>query len=55
MLDDDETWHSMDVENGDGDVSELVCPDLDCGKTFHVICYHDINWKCCDEDGDEIY
>jgi rubredoxin len=53
-LDEEETWHSMEVESGDGDISELTCPNLDCGKVFHVMCRHDINWKSCDEDGDDI-
>jgi rubredoxin len=53
-LDEEETWHSMDVDNGDGDMSELTCPNLDCKRVFYVMCRHDINWKSCDEYGDDI-
>ena len=53
-LDEEETWYGMDVESGDGDMSELTCPNLDCEKKFFVMCEHDIKWECCDEDGDEI-
>ena len=54
-FDDDETWHSGgDVCSGDVDTSELVCHNLDCKKTFHVICRHDIKWTACDEDGQDI-
>ena len=51
-LDEEETWYSMDVESGDGDLSELICPNLDCEKAFYVMCTHDINWKSCDKYGD---
>lgn len=44
----------MDVESGDGDMSELTCPNLDCKKKFFVMCKHDINWVCCDEGGDDL-
>ena len=53
-LDEEETWHTQDIENGDGDMSEIMCPNSDCQKTFYVMCKHDINWDCCDEDGNDI-
>ena len=53
-LDEEETWHGQEVESGDGDLSELICVNLDCQKTFHVMCRHDIKWDCCDEYGDDI-
>ena len=58
-FDDDETWHSHcldsgEVYDGDGDISELKCPNLDCGKSFHVQCVHDISWTACEEYGDEL-
>lgn len=58
-FDTDETWHSQcldsgEVHSGDGDISELKCPNLDCRKSFNVICVHDISWIACDEDGQTI-
>jgi predicted RNA-binding Zn-ribbon protein involved in translation (DUF1610 family) len=57
-FDDDETWHGQYtvgyVHTGDGDDSELKCPNLDCGKTFFVRCIHLIRFDQTDKDGDEI-
>lgn len=54
-FDDDQTWHGSDVETGDCDISELKCENLDCLKIFYVICVHEVTFKKCDEDGDDIY
>jgi len=59
VFDDDETWHSSmsetgTVHTGDCDTSELVCPNLDCKKTFYVACSHDVFFTQIDKDGDDI-
>ena len=53
-FDEEETWHSGynesgEVFNGDGDESELVCPNLDCKSPFTVVCNHHISWDARDE------
>lgn len=53
-FDDEETWHSQysesgEVYSGDGDESELVCPNLDCCKSFKVVCIHEITWEAADD------
>lgn len=57
-LDDEQTWHGEytvgKVSTGDCDESELKCPNLDCGKMFHVRCWHEVKFIQIDEDGDEI-
>ena len=57
-LDDEDTWHGQysvgKVHSGDCEDSELKCPNMDCGKTFHVRCTHRIEFMKIDADGDEI-
>lgn len=54
-LDEDELWHGEytvgHVNTGDQEDSELKCPNLDCGKVFHVLCVHEIRFIKTDEDG----
>ncbi|MCK5603603.1 hypothetical protein KAR91_17085 [Candidatus Pacearchaeota archaeon] len=37
-LDDEETWYGGDILAGDGDESEVECPNKDCGKKYEVRC-----------------
>jgi hypothetical protein len=58
-FDEEETWYSQssksgEVHTGDGDMSELKCPNLDCKKAFYTNCVHDIKFVACDEDGQEL-
>ena len=58
-FDEEETWYGTGLkceapEHGDGDISELTCPNSDCEKKFHVACYHDVKFKACDEDGQDL-
>lgn len=43
-FDDEETWFGLYSENrvhtGDGDESDLKCPQFDCGKEFKARCVH---------------
>lgn len=53
-FDQEETWYSAssgknEVSTGDGDTSELKCPNLDCQKEFSVICEHVVMFAA-DED-----
>ncbi len=53
-FDEEETWYS-DYKNsgkvytGDGDESDLVCQNVDCGKEFKVSCYYEIKFQACDD------
>jgi len=57
-FDDEETWHGEytvgRVYTGDGDDSTLTCPNLDCGKKFHVRCIHKLVFIPVNKDGEEI-
>ncbi len=54
-FDSDETWHNNysdtgKVYTGDGDESELKCPNLDCGKAFITICENVVMFGVVEED-----
>lgn len=57
-LDHEQMWYGEDrigkVYVGDGDTSDLKCPNDDCKKTYHVTCYHDLRFVNIDENGDDI-
>ncbi|MAF43448.1 MAG: hypothetical protein CMI54_04665 [Parcubacteria group bacterium] len=49
-FDEEEVWESEykksgKVHTGDGDVSELICPNLDCGYAFKTACVHEIKFE----------
>ncbi len=51
-FDEEEVWHSDHnnyVHTGDGDDSELKCPNTDCGKKFEVACIHEIKFEALEE------
>jgi hypothetical protein len=57
-FDDEETWYGEymvggKVHVGDGDTSELICPNDDCKKKFWVKCVHHFEFENINED--EIY
>jgi hypothetical protein len=58
VFDEDDTWHGEytvgKVYTGDGDESELKCPNLDCSRTFFVRCVHQIEFDQIDSDGLDI-
>jgi hypothetical protein len=50
-FDDEETWYSSysktgEVYTGDGDCSELTCPNDDCKKVFDCTCVHIVTFLC---------
>lgn len=54
-----ETWNGDAakigyVHTGDRDMSDLICPNDDCKKTFHVSCVHEIFFDQLDSNGDVI-
>lgn len=54
-FDEEETWlgnysTTGNVHSGDGDDSDLVCPNLDCEKKFSVVCIHEIKFEAIEED-----
>jgi len=58
-FDDEEVWESNykesgKVHTGESEVSELVCPNTDCGEKFYVECVHQIRFRPVDEDGELI-
>ena len=57
-FDEEETWHGEytvgKVYTGDGDDSQLKCPNRLCRKTFYVRCLHSLNFTQTDEGGNEI-
>lgn len=57
-FDSDETYYAPakigTVYHGDGDQSELTCPNDDCKKRFYVMCAHDIKFVQCDEHGQDL-
>lgn len=53
-FDEEEMWYSDynktgEVYTGDGDDSELKCPNLDCGKEFKVVCIHEVKFEVSEE------
>jgi hypothetical protein len=56
-FDDEETWYGNynktgNVFTGDGDSSELSCPNDDCRKKFECTCVHIIMFESDDDDID---
>ena len=53
-FDDEETWYSDYLDSGavytdDEEVSDLVCPNSDCGKPFRVISCWALQFKPYDD------
>lgn len=57
-FDSEDTWYSDEhtigkVYVGDGDESELICPNSDCGKKFNVVCDHILVFESSIEEPEE--